>query len=416
MAWRQTQEKEIGMTVLKNYHHFGGRHWETGSVHNVLAYQGVKAPHTGQPLSEALLLGVSGGVAFGNFTFEYKGYDPHISLLTRNTFDPLQTLLERLGIVQTVFQTNDPAKGEANLREVLESGRPALVWADMFGLPYNALAYDEKNWAMFPVVVFGYDGQRVHIADRSSRPFTVSASDLAKARARVKQDKFRVVSLDPPDMQKLPAAAQKGLWQCIRLFTEAPPRGKKTNFGLAGLEHWAKMLTNTRNAQSWARFFAPGRRMWAALVGYDAHPGVFGWIQAWGDGGAERGRYADFLDEAALVLKKPRLKTAASLFRQSQAAWRELGEAALPENVSAFKEARDLLTQRERLFIEQGEAALPDLQRINAQLSKLGKAAGENFPLTSDQAAGLRQRMSEIVLRIRDVEKQAVETMQAALA
>lgn len=42
---------------------FNGRHSETGSIHNALALQGVTAPHTGEPYSEAFLLGVSGGIA-----------------------------------------------------------------------------------------------------------------------------------------------------------------------------------------------------------------------------------------------------------------------------------------------------------------------------------------------------------------
>ena len=58
---------------------FEGRHWETGSICNALALQDVIAPHTGQPFSEALLLGVSGGIAFGYFTFEYTGYLPHLA-------------------------------------------------------------------------------------------------------------------------------------------------------------------------------------------------------------------------------------------------------------------------------------------------------------------------------------------------
>ena len=91
---------------MKTKTNFTGRHWETGSIHNALAMQGVKAPHTDQPYSEALLLGVSGGIAFGYFTFEYKGYLPHVSLLTRNTFDSFTTILERLGIPQDVQQTN----------------------------------------------------------------------------------------------------------------------------------------------------------------------------------------------------------------------------------------------------------------------------------------------------------------------
>jgi hypothetical protein len=404
------------MTVLTDYRHFDGRHPETGSVQNALAYQGAVAPHTGQPLSEAMLMGISGGVAFGYFTFEYSGYDPHVALLTRNTFDPLQTLLERLGVTQTVWQTSNPEKADANLMEVLDSGRPALVWADMFSLPYNLLEYDPKNWAVTPLVVFGHDGHLVHIADRSARPLAVPAAEFARARARVKQRRFQVVSLDPPDMRKLPSAVQKGLWQCIQLYTEAPPRGKKANFGLAGLQHWAKMLTNTRNPQSWARFFPPGRRMWSALAGGGPQPGIVGWVLGWGDGGAERGRYADFLEEAAALLRKPKLRAAADLFRQSQAAWKELAHAALPDRTGPLKQARELISRREQAFIEEGQNALAVIQDINRRLDALKSAASEAFPGGEAEAAAIRAAMSEVVLRIQALEAAAVETVQAAIA
>ena len=55
------------MIKLNAYNHFAGRHWETGSVRNFYAYRGVNAPHTGQPYSEALLMGVSGGIVMGYF-------------------------------------------------------------------------------------------------------------------------------------------------------------------------------------------------------------------------------------------------------------------------------------------------------------------------------------------------------------
>src|SRR5512145_2463079 len=138
------------MTVLKNYQQFAGRHWETGPIHNILAYQGVPTPHTGKPISEALLLGISGGIAFGYFTFEYRGYDPHVALLTRNTFDPLGTVFDRLALPHEIFQTSKPETGLKNLINVLENGHPALVWADVFLLPYNLLPYDERNWMIRP--------------------------------------------------------------------------------------------------------------------------------------------------------------------------------------------------------------------------------------------------------------------------
>ncbi|NJL56476.1 BtrH N-terminal domain-containing protein [bacterium] len=146
-------------TVLSDYQAFNGRHAETGSVHNVLAYQGVRAPHSGQPPSEALLLGLSGGVTFGYFTFTYSGHLPHLALLTRNTFNPLQTLLNRLGIAQDLRQTGSPDKAEQNLESMLAIGQPVIVWADRFSLPYNHLptAY---SWAMEPIVVYGLELER----------------------------------------------------------------------------------------------------------------------------------------------------------------------------------------------------------------------------------------------------------------
>ena len=78
--------------------------------------------------------------------------------------------------------------------------------------------------------------------------------------ARVKKGKYRVLALGATDLSKLPNAIQKGIWQCIALYTEAPPKGGRDNFGFAAYEKWGKMLTNTRNKQSWERMLAPGEQ------------------------------------------------------------------------------------------------------------------------------------------------------------
>jgi hypothetical protein len=403
------------MTILKNYNEFAGRHMETGTVGNALAYQGVKAPHTGKPVSEALLMGISGGAAFGYFTFEYSGYRPHIALLTHNTFNPLDTLLERLAIPQDIFRTDNPQKGETNLLEVLEGGRPALVWADMFSLPYNDLPYDLRNWGMAPVLVYGYEDGIAYLADRSSCPLKVSAEDLNRARGRVKKDEYRVVMLGAPDWSRLPSAVSQGIWQCVSLYTEAPPKGKRDNFGLAALQQWAKMLTNTRNKQSWARYFPPGERMWMALVGDRVQPGAYGFLNQGAGNTAERGMYADFLDEAAVILNRAGLKDAAQAFRQAEAAWSQLCDMLLPDDVPAFKETKDLLRRKYNLFIEQGADVLADIRRINERLQALREAAAKDFPLSEAQATSFREGLAEQVLAVHDLERSAVECLQAAM-
>lgn len=404
------------MTILPNYNEFAGRHYETGSVRNALAYQGVKTSHTGKAISEALLLGISGGITVGYFTFEYKGYLPHLALLTRNTFDPLETLFERLALPREVLQTTNPQKGEENLLEALESGRPALVWADMFSLPYYDLPYDERNWGMLPLLVFGLENGTAYVADRSNQAIKVPAEVLQKARGRVNKDKFRVVTLDAPDLSRLPAAVNKGIWQCISLYTEAPPKGARNNFGLAALKHWAEMLTNTRNKQSWERFFAPGERMWMALAGNTVQVGAYGFVQHEAGNSAERGMYADFLDEAAAILEKPDLKKAAKAFRQSEALWETLADLLLPDEVASFNEAKNLLTRKRSLFIEQGAEALPEIKDANQRLKAIQKQVAQTFPLNAAEVTAFRERLAEQVMKIHDAECDAVERLQGAMA
>jgi hypothetical protein len=399
------------MSTLTNFNQFHGRHWETGSVANILAYQDEKL------LSEAMLMGISGGAAFGYFVFDYKGEDPHVSLLSRNTFDPLDTFLERLAIPQDVFQTQDAGKAERNLIDILANGRPAMVWADMFSLPYNALSPSEQMWGMMPIVVFGIEGETVHIADRSSKPLTVTTEELSAARARVKKDRYRVVALDAPDRSKLPGAIQKGIWQCISLFTEAPPKGGRDNFGFAAYEKLASMLTNTRNKQSWERLLPPGRRMFAALAGYGYQPGAFGWVRTFPSNQVDdRMLYAQFLDESAEVLNKPDLRKVAEQFRISSEAWREFSEALLPDDVPVFKEARELQLKKRDLFVDEGGAALEEIMGIDRRLEEIRSSVSEEFPLSDEAVVSLRQGLAERVNKISKIEQAAIDALQGAMA
>jgi hypothetical protein len=404
------------MSVLKNYHEFDGRHFESGTIRNALAYQGVVTPHTGKPISEALLMGLGGGAAFGYFTFEYKGFDPQVNLLSRNTFDPFETILERLGVPQNVLQTTNPKKAEENLMEVLDSGKPAIVWADMMTLPYNGFEPNKGWWAMMPLVVYGYDGETVNIADRSAHAITMSADVFNAARARVKKDKFRIMTLGEPDLKRLNASVKKGIEQSVRLFTQPPPKGTAENFGFTGMAHWAEMLTNTRNKQSWERWLPPGRRAYVALAGTGYVPGVYQWIMTYGAGnGMERELYAEFLDEAAALLYKTKLESAAHFFRQSAELWRALAKEMLTDKEPLFKETRTLLEKRHALFIKQGDKALAEIQKIDARLRELRESSAEDFPWDDAEYAAQRAEWSKALMEICGVEEQAAKAMQAAL-
>ena len=403
------------MPLLAHPSAFPGRHWETGSVANALSF-------TSAPLSEALLLGLSGGIAFGYFTFHYAGYAPHVALLTRNTFDPLEALLNRLAIPREVVHTDKPDKAEANLIAALEGGSPVFVWADMYGLPYNAMEYyaGDGVWAMAPVLVYGVENGEAWITDRSAAPLRVPMDVLTAARGRVRKDRYRQMTLSAPELGRMASAVESSIRQCLSLFTDLPPAGSADNFGLKALDAWAGMLTNTRNKRGWARFFPRGEGLYAALAGHPGQPGAYTQIAAspWTleDGsGAERLRYAAFLDEAANLLDRPGLRDAAACFRASHAAWLELADALLPDG-TPLAASKALLAQRTRVFVEQGSAAEPELRQINEQLAGLRAAAATEFPLNEADTHALLNDLADHVRAVRVLEADAVAALKAAMA
>ena len=400
------------MATLNNYQQFRGRHWETGTVHNAFDYRGFRAPHTGQPYSEALLLGVSGGAVMGYFSFAYEGYPPQARILTRNTFDPWDTMLSRLGVAQAIHQTAKPERAVANLIAALDEGTPPIVWADMWSLPHNALAYDPGMWAMFPLVVYGYDEAGVvHMADRARVGLTCTPGELAAARGRVKQDKHRLITLEAPDVDKLAAAVSAGIWDCLRLYTEAPPKGSRNNFGLAAYHTWVEMLTRPKARLSWERVFPAGEKMLDGLTSAFTDIALFG-----KEGGAERHVYADFLDEAATILGRSGLEEAATHFRAAAVAWDVLGRTLLPDEIAPFGETRALLLERHARFLSEGNAARPRMEAIDARLAAIRAALAADFPLTTPQVEAHRAAVAAQVMAVHDIEATAVAALREAMA
>ncbi len=400
------------MPTLTDYTQFDGRHWETGTVRNYLDYCGATAPHTGDPYSEALLMGISGGAVMGYFVFAYQGIDPHARILTRNTFDPMETMLQRLGAEPKVRQTASAERAVGNLVDVLESGTPAITWADALSLPYEPHTYEFEFPHMQPVVVYGYDEEadRVSIADRARVPLYVTTGQLAAARSKVKKVRQRVMTLALPDADRIPEAVRSGIRDSIQLYTEKPPKGARHNFGFAAYQRWADALRKPKMRGSWDKEFPRGRKMYAGLES------VFSDTHTYGkEGFAERDLFGDFLDEAAQILERPALREAGEQFRASGRAWRDLGEMLLPDSVPVWAEARRLMLENQKLFLEQGGDAFERGQTNCERLIAIRREMETDFPLSDDEVASFREQIAEQILRISATEERAVAAMTEAM-
>jgi len=400
------------MPTLESYTQFEGRYWDTAAIRNALDYQGALAPHTGEPYSEAMLLGISGGVTFGYFTFHYQGYDPQVNLLTRNTFDPMESIFEGLKLPRDLRRSTSANKGRQNLIDALEEGYAPVASPDGALLPYNAIAYDEANWHTMPLVIYGYEPDKgeAYISDRSRVSLTVSTGDLDAARARVKKDRHGLILLGAPDEKALADAIRKGLDDCVKLMTEKPPKGSAKNFGLRALAHWADMLAKTGRG-SWAKEYPTGRLLFAALTSAYTFLGpAFGKTLQ-----AERDVYADFLNEAAPVLDTTALNEAAAKSREAGAAWQSLLDSLLPQNAPLLSDARAAIDRRTSLFIESGAAQLDQIIDQRDRLEALKTESETDFPLSDAEINDLRANVRDQVLQAHSAEEAAVMALKAAI-
>ncbi|MCC6804992.1 MAG: DUF4872 domain-containing protein [Anaerolineae bacterium] len=400
------------MPVLANYHEFDGVPWATGYLKNALAYQGAQAPHTNQPYTEALLMGINGGICAGYFSFEYEGYPPHLHFLTRYLFtEEPGAVFERLAIPMQVQQTPNPQKAAANVVNALAEGKPAIVWADGARLPYNNYPTSDDFWNVMPLVVYGYEvGGSVQIADRACVSLTASEEDMIAARARIAKSRNRMMTIGSPNPNHLPDAVRAGIQSCIDLFSGKSPVGSNGNFGLNAYQKWIKLLEG-KGKESWAVRFAPRARMYAGLTS------TYKYLEVYFTGGhGARHIYADFLEEAAIILEKPALQDTAPLFRASALAWDALTAALLPDDILLLRETRELMVRDYQLFLEQGGASLDERHKISARLTELEAEAAEHFPLNEAQAADFRAALRTPLQHLHDAEKVAIAALVEAMA
>src|SRR5829696_7988199 len=122
---------------------FQGRHPDTAGLTRLLAALGVTDPATGRPLSEAMVLGVAGGIGFAYFVFEYEQLTSLYLGGRINPFvhkrDPAEAALARLGVTFRVRRTSGPATAERQLRAALDQGRPVLATVDPARLPHRGV-------------------------------------------------------------------------------------------------------------------------------------------------------------------------------------------------------------------------------------------------------------------------------------
>lgn len=400
------------MPALERFTYRGGTAPVSAALTQALAAIGATNPHTGAPFTEAFLVGMSGGATFGYFTFAYKGYDPQVALLSRNSFNSYgwDAITRRIGIAVDVMHSTTPEKARAKLVALLEEGHVPIVWADVCTLGYEVSEYDDM-WMMTPMIVSSYENDgRAIVHDRSRVPIDVDAAALDAARAVVKKDKHRIVTIDLPARLDLAPAVREALVECVALFDGRQPVGSGKNFGIPGYRTWIERLTRPGARESWGKLFGSGRNLFAGLVSA-YRSGLLHWKDE--SLTADRHLFAAFLEEAATILGADDLLAAAARCRVAGDRWRELGAALLPDDVAILGEARALLIRRHAAFLSDGVRAHETLAECDRRLVALREQSERELP--HDVTETLWERLADAVNEACEADRVAVEVVRKAV-
>jgi hypothetical protein len=401
--------------TIPGYAQLGGKHAETAVLRNILRFLGVVAPHTSEPYSEAMLLGLGGGLGGGYFSWEFTSYDlPILIVGTRHSWENsqkfLQTIGERLSLPMGIRETSSGKAGAGQLREALAEGRPAIAWVDQARLPYYFLPEWMEKCVVHVVGVCGLDDASgaVEIDDRAPVPWTVEREEFAAARAAITSNRHRLAVVGTPTEEvDLKTAVGEAIQSCCHTLTEPPIR----NFGLPAIAKWADLMANRKDKKGWPRVFPPGPSLYAGLTA------TFHGVETSGTGGgAFRPMYADFLDEASALLDRPALKDVAQQYRELGTMWSAFAIAALPDSIEPFRRARELMARKNELFESRGAEALAELAQIYEQLDAVQVEIRETFPLSPAETEDLLADVSGRLWQVHAAECEAVVALLATVS
>jgi hypothetical protein len=396
---------------IDTYTQFGGKHPETATIANVLANQGFVSPHSGRPFSEAMILGIAGGLGCGYILWEFEKYDAAILVMGfqnrwNYTVDFMQNLCDRLGVSAEFQETGGQKTAQKQLEAALEAGIAPIAWIDQESLPYFYLRPMYNGCFSHFVTAFGLEEGQVWVDDRARKPVLVEADDFAKARARIGSYKNRLLLLESNGGEvDVAAAVTAGIEDCI----EHLGRDSQT-FAIPVYQKWAKMMTDTKNKKGWPVVFKDGKGLYSTLRSIHEGIKLFGT-----DGGGLRTMYSNFLSEAAPILNNNALNDAAERYKALGQLWAAFADAVLPERIQPLGETRKLLAQKYAVYNEKGGEGLDEVGELSGQLTDLEIELNSNMPLSAAETKVLFAEMQEHLYGLYTAEKAALDTLKAAI-
>jgi Domain of unknown function (DUF4872)/Butirosin biosynthesis protein H, N-terminal len=381
--------------------HLPGSIPATTALRILLTHAGVRAPDTQQPLSEAMLFGIAGGIGIGVFSFYYAKEDIATFFIGgRHAWHDdsayLNNAIQRLGASASMEEAGATKRAEQRLIAAIAEHGPCVVWVDLAGLPHRAVPDRMIGSGYHVITVYAIDhlAGTALIGDLTDEPISIPLPALAHARTRIKKDRQRILSItDTGTLPTLHELVHAGLEACHTQLLHPTLPGSLGNARLAVLETWADRLHGSKGRESWERIFQPGPNLLRGLCA------IYDFIEHYGTGGGLcRPIFSEFLAEAATALNQPALAALAEQYRVLGAAWSNLADAALPDDIALLHNAKSLLARKAELIHAGGPQ--PELAAVWQELGQLEQQAHDSFPISAASASELRVGLRTQILDI----------------
>jgi hypothetical protein len=303
-----------------------GYHCQTNSLAKIFR-------HYGHPLSEEMILGLGAGMGFIYWTMSNNKHFFH-------------DLGQRTGVTIRLVSTSSAKKAETSLVAHLANAEPVMMFGDMGFLPWFKLP-EEYHFGGHTFVICGYNGKN-----------TVLASDIDQTASGLKQGFYYPITLEqlrkargstfkpfPPknvclefDFTHFHAPQPEDVLASIAQTVESQLHPPIRNFGVKGLRHTSKEITN------WSNMFTDHELRMNLFNLY-----IFIEIGGTG-GGCFRYMYSRFLQEAMDITGNSAMAEAAEIFQVAGAKFTEIG--VLFKDVETMRDIDNKIQTASHTFAE----------------------------------------------------------------
>ncbi|MFX1492044.1 MAG: BtrH N-terminal domain-containing protein [Promethearchaeota archaeon] len=441
--------------IVEGYTQFGATERTAGALRNILDHLGVIAPHSGEPFTEALLMGIGGGLGAEYATWAFKGIDPsrppksqlylryhHVkNYIEKKEETFLRKIATRIGTPLTVKETTSRERADQFLHQSLQAGNPVMVqlsiWHSIYSrqevndryhnnckfyppllydeyvsfLPYYSLPYPWITGHFAILYGIDEDSNQVYLTDYSNRPHTLSLHQFTDSRSIIKGWKNAAYTITVPQTKpNLVKAIRLGIHDSTESLLHEKTVISGAHLRVEAWKAMATMIGDFDGKRGWLALFKEPWQLYDTLTRLHAQIAFHN-----SDSGALRSSYADFLEEASNILKKPTLKQIAHQFSEIGIMWDEIGTTALNDNIPELLSTRKAALKWHNTFKVQGSAASQSLDNLSKKIQGIRSTFTKELPLTQRELLTLLEELSIRFHEVYEAEKAALQALHTIM-